>query len=157
MGPGVPAVGAVVTHHPEVVRGYDDVEGSERRFDTSAQVGRLVERNAVDHHRALVVTALDMVAPESDDSFHEVSPRGVEADFGQKTLHSGRLWRDSQPLTGITEHDHIAAFGATGPVGDLLDDDPVVPDELRNHRARRHEEHLYEERLDERGDSDRQH
>jgi hypothetical protein len=62
----------VVTHHPQPPLGDGDVELLGGRGVPGIQVVRLAQRNAVDGHPALGVTALDPVAADSDDPFDQV-------------------------------------------------------------------------------------
>ena len=67
-----------------------------------------------------------------------------------------QLIGDGAHRRGLFSDDHVAAIGAAAaPVGDLLDQDPVVDHEARLHRLRGDVERLEEERLDHEGEHER--
>src|SRR5690606_16642900 len=118
---------AVVAHQPERARGHLDVELVARRVVVGIEVGRLVERLAVDRDAPLGVAALDPVAADADHALD-----GVFA-------------------VPAFEHHDVAASGRPG---ELVDEHPVVDVQGVLHRLRGDVERPDHERLQQQRDAD---
>lgn len=170
MGPGVGGVGPVVAHHPQPPVGDGDVERRRGGRVAGVQVV-LVQGNAVDGDPPLHVAALDVVPADADDPLDEVLlvVGRQQADEGEALLD---LLDDDgvvllggllalEPAAGVAEDDDVPALrpGAE-PRRELVDQDPVADPDRLLHGARRDDEGLDEEGLqdqrDEDGDADEQ-
>ena len=164
-------VGAVVAHHEHrALRHRADAPAAVAGHRAEAVVlvdlaregvALLVDGRAVDREPAQVVAADDGVAGHADDPLHEVTARGVEPDLLERLgdrVRRARHVAGAEPAARVLEDHDVAALRPTAaPVGDLLDQDPVVLDQPRLHRLRRDVERLHEERLQHDGQQHRDH
>ncbi len=163
-GSGSPRTLPVVAHHPEVTAGYGDLELPVRVRAAGRVPGedvRLVERLAVDLQRARAL-ALHRVAADPDDPFDQVFLLGGrhQSDKAERLLHRTGLRRRLvlQPVARVVEDDDLAALGlGAEPRGQLVDEYPVTLLERVPHGLRGDGERLYQERLDEQGQQQRDH
>src|SRR4051794_27025365 len=152
-------VRAVVAHDPQATLG--DGDGSEIRRRRSWREIGLDQLLPVDEHMA--VFALHGLPRQTDDALDVLLGRRLQhpnrlEDIAHNPAHAGALGLllDARSSRGRVEHDDVAPVGVVQVVGDLRHHHPVPDVELGDHRSRRDEERLGDERLDEESNDDRQ-